>query len=170
MAIVDGMGIDTDWKIEKVMESVRDMSFYQLRKFNRDEILAAHHVPPKMIHVAEAGKLGESKDGYNQLKFFKIFEIDPSQRRHENIWNRLFRDELGVTKWKIKFKELDIRDPKDKSEEIWGDVERMIITTDEAREERGLEPAEISPAVKPEEMAKLLKQIDTLEEQLLEDL
>ncbi|MCK4825835.1 phage portal protein, partial [bacterium] len=143
MAIIDGLSPDSDWKIEKVMESVRDMSFYQLRKFNRDEILAAHHVPPEMIHVAEAGRLGESKDGYNQMKFFKIFEIDPSQRRHENIWNKLFRDELGVTKWKIKFKELDIRDPNDFNEEIWGDLEHFILDPDEAREMRGREPLEI---------------------------
>ena len=138
MAIIDGLGPEADWKIEKVMESIRDMSFQQLRKFNRDEILASHHVPPKMMHVAEAGKLGESKDGYNQMKFFKIFEIDPSQRRHENIWNMIFANELGVTRWKIKFKELDIRDPKDLSEEIRGDVKSGIMTATEARYKRGL--------------------------------
>lgn len=143
MAILDSLGPDADFKIEKVMESVRDMSFYQLRKFNRDEILAAHHVPPKMVHVAEAGKLGESKDGYNQMKFFKIFEIDPSQRRLENILNKLFKNELGITKWKIKFKELDIRDPKDKSEEIWGDMDHLILTAEEARDMRGREPIEV---------------------------
>ena len=143
MAIIDGLDTDADWKIEKVMESIRDMSFSVLKKADRDEILASHSVPHKLIHVAEAGKLGESKDGYNQMKFFKIFEIDPSQRRHENIWNKLFRDELGVTKWKIKFKELDIRDPKDMSEEIWGDLDHFILDPDEARKMRGREPLEI---------------------------
>jgi len=172
MAIIDGLGPESDWKIEKVMESVRDMSFYQLRKFNRDEILASHHVPPKMIHVAEAGKLGESKDGYNQMKFFKIFEIDPSQRRHENIWNKLFEKELGVTKWKIKFKELDIRDPNDINEEIWGDLDHFILDTDEAREMRGREPLERQTVQVTQEkrIARLQKNIEKLEDELLEEL
>ena len=165
MAIIDNLGIDTSFKIEKVMESVRDMSFYQLRKFNRDEIVAAHHVPPKMLHIAEPGKLGESRDGYNQMKMFKIFEIDPSQRRLENILNRLFKNELGITKWKIKFKELDIRDPKDISEEIWGDLGNMILEVDEAREMRGREPLN-KPAIKKsgqEKIDNLYKIIEKLE-------
>jgi HK97 family phage portal protein len=146
MAILDALPGNSEIKIEKIMETVKDMSFERLRRYNRDEIIASHRVPPKMLNVSEPGRLGESKDGHNQMKMFKRFEIDPSQRRIENSLNRLFFLELGITSWKIKFKPLDIRDPKDESEELWGDVDRGIRTVDEAREERGLEPLNEEPA------------------------
>jgi PBSX family phage portal protein len=140
MAILDALPNGAEVKVEKVMESIKDMSFERLRKFDRDEIIAAHRVPPKMLNISEPGRLGESKDGYNQMKMFKLFEIDPSQRKLENVLNRLFKIELGITGWRIKFDELDIRDPKDMNEELYGDIDHGIITVDEAREQRGLEP------------------------------
>jgi len=171
MAIIDDLGEGADIKIEKVMETIRDMSFQQMRKFDRDEIIASHHVPPKMLHVAEAGRLGDSNDGYNQMKMFKIFEIDPSQRRLENILNRkIIEGELGIVNWKIKFVDLDIRDPKDLSEEIWGDLDKMILEVDEARAMRGREPLDKSAIKKnnQEKINDLLKIADILEKKLNE--
>jgi HK97 family phage portal protein len=170
MAIIDNLDKDrTEVKIEKVMETMRDMYFLRGRQFNRDEIIAAHHVPPKMLHVAEPGKLGESKDGYNQMKMFKIFEIDPSQRRFENIVNKkILQKELGITKWQIKFKELDIRDPKDETDEIRGDLQAGLLTMDEAREMRGREPLQGEATVK-RKIEVIEKAIRTLENELYQE-
>ncbi len=162
MALVDELPENAELHVEKLMEQVKDMSFERLRKFNRDEILAAHLVPPKMVYVATPGQLGESNDSYNQMKFFKLIEIDPAQARIERILNRIIKNDLGIQRWRIKFNELDVRSPKDISEEIWGDVEHGIRSTDEGRSMRGLDEAEVT-----KRMDRLISNLNKIEKAVI---
>lgn len=144
-ALIDGVNKDADIKIEKVMESVRDISFHLGRLDNRDEIIAAHHVPPKLLHIAQAGQLGAVQDGWNQMKMFKQFEIGPSQEMLAYRLNKLFERELGIKNWKIKFKEMEVSDDQAARNADREDVNAGIITVNEIRESRGLEPLEVNP-------------------------
>jgi capsid portal protein len=144
MALIDELPEGAELHIEKLMEQVKDMSFERLRKFNRDEVIASHFVPPKMLYVSTPGQLGDANDSYNQMKFFKLVEIDPAQSRIERILNRIIKNDLGIKQWKIKFNELDVRSPKEISEEIWGDVESGIRSVDEGRSMRGLDEAGVT--------------------------
>lgn len=162
MALIEDLPDGSELKIDKIFDSIKDMSFERLRKFNRDEILAAHLVPPKMLYVSSPGQLGETNDGYNQMKFFKMIEVDPKQSKIERIVNKIIKDEKDISRWRIKFKELDIRSAADLNTEIWGDVNSGVRTIDEARLIRGLDQADIN-----KRNADILGELNRIEKRLL---
>jgi PBSX family phage portal protein len=161
-ALIDGLSKDADFKIEKIMESVRDISFHMGRLDNRDEIIASHHVPPKLLHIAQPGQLGAVQDGWNQMKMFKQFEIGPSQAVLAHRLNKLFEYELGIKNWKIKFKEMEVSDDSTARKVEQDDVNSGIRTINEIRESRGLEPLEVNPQAVNNQNKNLDKLINDL--------
>jgi phage portal protein len=87
------------------LSKVSDISFEKLKNLNRDEIIAAHGVPPRMVGVMTAGQLGGSGEVTGQLHSFNELTIIPKQEQIE--W---FFDSIGHP---IKLKPIDVSNFKD---------------------------------------------------------
>lgn len=87
------------------LSKVSDISFEKLKNLNRDEIIAAHGVPPRMVGVMTAGQLGGSGEVTGQLHSFNELTIIPKQEQIE--W---FFDNIG---YPIKLKPIDVSNFKD---------------------------------------------------------
>ena len=107
------------------LSKVSDISFEKLKNLNRDEIIAAHGVPPRMVGVMTAGQLGGSGEVTGQLHSFNELTIIPKQDQIE--W---FFDSIG---YPIKLKPIDVSNFKDDGELVAGLVSSGIISLNEAR-------------------------------------
>ena len=87
------------------LSKVSDISFEKLKNLNRDEIIAAHGVPPRMVGVMTSGQLGGSGEVTGQLHSFNELTIIPKQEQIE--W---FFDSIG---YPIKLKPIDVSNFKD---------------------------------------------------------
>ena len=116
---------DAKIRLEKLSE-IEDISFKLLKEVNRDEIIAAHGVPPRLVGVVTAGQLGGGNELISQLHSFNELELKPKQRQLEE-----FFASIGV---ELKLKELDTTNFKDDTDIITNLVDRQIISIDEARE------------------------------------
>ena len=160
--VIDNDDPNVNIRIEKLDNpSMRDMSFYRLRTLSRDEVIAAHQVPPRLGGIMSAGQLGGTGEVSGQLKIFQETLIKPEQRKLENILNRTILATFGEHKWKIKFNELDITDPKDDAEWYKTMVEIGVLEADEVREEIGYKPRQtpVQPEVTMKQIAKALEGI-----------
>lgn len=142
-------------RIEK-LNNVRDASFRGLRNDNRDEIISAHGVPPRLVGVVVSGQLGGSGEVLGQLQTFLQTDIRPKQRKLENFLNKFFENEFGTNPG-IKFKELDITTALEDAQmhQIYGGL--GIMRTDEIRERINLPP--MTQKAKEENLLKTLQEI-----------
>lgn len=128
--------------------AAKDMSFVNLRSFSRDEIIAAHDVPPRMVGIMAAGQLGGSGEISGQLKTFKETVINPEQNRLEDLLTNTILKTFGEHKWRIKFGEMDITDPLADAEyyQMLLNTPEPVYDVDEVRQEIGLPPRTLRPA------------------------
>jgi PBSX family phage portal protein len=110
--------------IQELGES-KDLSYEKLKSIGRDEIIAAHCVPPRLAGVVNSGGWGGSGEFLAQMHAFNEMVVKPKQEIIEEFFTR-----LGL---KIKLKPLDITSFKDDSELVRGLVEAGIISVPEAR-------------------------------------
>ncbi|MBE3028837.1 phage portal protein [Campylobacter sp. RM9344] len=107
------------------LSKVQDISFEKLKNLNRDEIIAAHGVPPRMMGVISSGQLGGGSEVIGQLHSFNELTIIPKQEQIE--W---FFDSIGFP---IKLKPLDVSSFKDDGELVTSLVQSGILSLAEAR-------------------------------------
>ena len=112
-------------RLEKLSE-VEDISFKLLKEVNRDEIIASHGVPPRLVGIVSAGQLGGGSELISQLHMFNELEIKPKTELITSFFNS-----IGI---KLKLKELDTTNYKDDTDIITNLVDRNIISVQEARE------------------------------------
>ena len=108
------------------LNKINDMSFEQLRNINRDEIVAAHGVPPRLVGVMSAGQLGGGGEVIGQLHVFNELEIKPKIEGIER-----FFDSIGI---KLRLKPIDVTNFKDDAEVVGGLVAQQILSVSEARD------------------------------------
>lgn len=111
-------------KIEK-LSSTEDLSFEKLRGINRDDVVASHGVPPRMVGIVNSGGWGGSGELMGQLHTFNEIHIKPKQALLEEYFAS-----LGV---KLILKPLDVTNFKDDSEVIPGLVKEGILSPIEAK-------------------------------------
>jgi hypothetical protein len=111
-------------KIEKLNE-IEDMSFKTLKDTNRDEIIASHGVPPRLVGIVSSGQLGGGGELTGQLHTFNETVIKPKQHHIESFFKK--------TGCNVKLKPLDITDFKDDADVVTGLVSLGIITPQEAK-------------------------------------
>ena len=118
---------DKDAKIrfEKLGE-VEDLSFEKLKKVSRDEIAAAHGLPPRLMGITESSALGGSGELIGQLHQFNEIEIKPKIELIEQ-----FFDSIGI---KVRLKPIDVTNFKDDGDIVTNLVSTGIISATEARE------------------------------------
>lgn len=112
-------------RLEK-LDGVEDMSFEKLRSTNKDEIISAHGVPPRLVGIVTAGQLGGGTELIDQLHAFNEITIKPKSAVIED-----FFAEIGI---KHKVKLLDVTNFKDDSDLVTNLVNSKIITIQEAKE------------------------------------
>lgn len=142
-------------KIER-LNDVKDAAFRFLRGDNRDEIISAHGVPPRLVGVVVSGQLGGSGEVLGQLQTFLEIDIKPKQRKLETFLNKLFLQEFGIDPG-IKFKELDITTATDDAMMYQVYANLGIMTYDEIRERLNLPP--FSRKSKEESLLQNLREI-----------
>lgn len=89
-----------------------DASFIQFKKLNREEIAAAHSVPPSEIGLWEdANKANSSQQAKNY--FLKV--IRPYQAKDEAMMNRILKYGMGISDVVFKFKNVEYTDDQEKA-------------------------------------------------------
>lgn len=112
-------------RLEK-LDGIEDMSFEKLKDVNRNDIIAAHGVPPRLVGVVTAGQLGGGTELIDQLHSFNELVIKPKKKTIEE-----FFENIGI---KLKIKELDVTNFKDDSALVTNLVNSQILTQEEAKE------------------------------------
>jgi hypothetical protein len=112
------------------LSKINDISFEKFKLLTRDEIIAAHGVPPRMVGVAEAGGLGGGGELIGQLHAFNELTIVPKQEEIE--W---FFESIG---YPVKLKPIDVSSYKDDAELVSSLLSSGVITIPEARRTLGL--------------------------------
>ncbi len=111
-------------RIEK-LSATEDLSFGQLRGINRDDLVASHNTPPRLVGIVNSGGWGGSGELMGQLHTFNEICIKPKQQLLEE-----FFASLGV---KLVLKPLDVTNFKDDSEVIPNLVSSGILSPIEAK-------------------------------------
>lgn len=121
----DGVG-EKDVKI-KIQElgAVKDLSFKELKEVNRDEIAAAHGVPPRLLGILHSGSLGGGGELIGQLHQFNEIDIKPKMQTIEE-----FFDSIGIP---LKLKPFDVTSFKDDASVVTELVQSGILNINEAR-------------------------------------
>lgn len=137
-----GDGPAVEFQFEKLAVDVSEASFRLYRMDNRDEVLAAHGVPPYRMGIAETGSLGGST-AVESTEIYKDSIIQPRQQMIESRINRhILRDALGITDWSFRFNEIDTRD-EERDTQIYQMLFQMgAITPNQIREKLGEERME----------------------------
>ncbi|MCI6989410.1 MAG: phage portal protein [Campylobacter sp.] len=119
---------DSNAKIRfEKLGGVDDLSFKKLKNVVRDEIVAAHGVPPRLVGVVQGNGLGGSGELMGQLHQFNELVIKPKIETIEYFFNEI----LGV---KLSLKAIDVTNFKDDSTIITSLVQNGIVSIDEARD------------------------------------
>jgi PBSX family phage portal protein len=132
-------GQDVRIKFEKLDTEIRDVSFRLYRQDNRDEILAAHAVPPYRMGISETGNLG----GTNVTGTTKIYKDSVIRPRQGMIERRINRHILwtcfGARSWEFKFNEIDTSDEEHDLKMSKGYFEIAAVSPNEVRQRLGKE-------------------------------
>lgn len=116
-------------RLEK-LDGIEDMSFEKLKSVGRDEIIAAHGVPPRLAGVVTAGQLGGGRELIDQLHSFNEVIIKPKAARLEGFFKNIGIDH--------KVAQIDVTNFKDDSDLVTNLVDKNIISHQEAKELLGI--------------------------------
>jgi len=157
--VEEGQGIDiTDLKIGTGGST--DGDFLGLGDQSRDEIIAGHGVPPQMLGIQAAGRLGGKGSEEGARRDFKSYTIEPMQTGFERIIRKTLIDGriktrdgggqrvtvqagFGVTDARLKLRDFDLSDQDatlNKAREMRSAVGMGLRTVNEARIEMNLPP------------------------------
>jgi hypothetical protein len=148
---------DEDIRFEKLSSDFPAGETVKLRADNRDEIIAAHGVPPRMLGIMSAGQLGSTNEVQAQLNVFKSLVISPDQRLVEQWWQKLFEDLGFPDPRSFKLRPLVMNTDLEAMQTLGLGLQNGIITPDEARYEWNVEKSATS----------LINQLQQLRKELL---
>ena len=137
-------------KVISLLKRKEDMSFQEFKKQTRDEIIAAHNTPPRLVGIITSGQLGGGNELISQVHQFNETEILPKIELLE-----AFFDNIGID---LSLKAVDSTSFKDDAELIAGLIEIGVITVDEARNMLGWQK-NLKPMKQPEIQNQDVKQI-----------
>ena len=105
---------------------VEDLSFKDLKAVIRDEVIASHGVPPRLVGVMNAGGLGGGGELIGQLHMFNELVITPKKSLIEEFFYS-----IGI---KLELKDFDVSSYKDDSAILTNLVSAGILTPIEEKE------------------------------------
>lgn len=115
--------------------------FGEYRKDLRDEVLAAHNVPPHLVSIIESGNIGGGQ-GTAQMQNFVKSVIMPMKTLNEGRINRIIKQGFGVSWLTFTFNTSDLTAELDVSKIAQAYSQIHAMTINEARVKAGLEPVE----------------------------
>lgn len=136
-------------EVHKVASEVKEGSYLELRKELKEEIIAAHGVPPRLVGIAAAGQLGGAAEVKEQMRLFRDIVIKPRQKEVEFVFNNfILKDAFPENKkWKLRFDAFDISDAVEDARfyetimNIQDSAGKKVLSADEIREELGYKAA-----------------------------
>jgi len=96
-------------KLQPLSIDTKEAGFRIYRKDNRDEVIAAHRVPPYRIGINETGKLG-GDNSESSTKIYKNSILEPIQGDDENDIQMLIEEMFPNPDWYFKLNEIDVFD------------------------------------------------------------
>ncbi len=84
---------DAKISFERLTADLKDLPFDKLSQSSREEILAAHGVPPRLVGIVTAGQLGGGSEMAGQMMSFVEMKVKPRMRYVENRVRMLLRDQ-----------------------------------------------------------------------------
>jgi PBSX family phage portal protein len=84
---------EAEIRFEKLMVDLKDLPFEKLSQATREEILAAHGVPPRLVGIVTAGALGGGGEMEGQMLSFVEMKVKPRMRYLENRIKLILRDQ-----------------------------------------------------------------------------
>jgi PBSX family phage portal protein len=100
-----------DLELKELATESKDSSFRFYRLDNRDEVIASHGVPPRMVGVISAGALGGKGDSDGQKEAFLTQIIQPRQAALNHRINKIIINAgIGSQNYEFAFKELNVSD------------------------------------------------------------
>jgi phage portal protein BeeE len=124
-------------KFQQLQPRPQDMGFEGLKNICRDEVVAAHGVPPRLLGIVTPGQLGGGGEMTGQFKFFAECLVRTRQQTYSRWLTPLLPE--GVT---IRFTAMDVTSPIEDSQYYQQMVTSGILLPSEVRAELGLEPRE----------------------------
>jgi PBSX family phage portal protein len=124
-------------EVTKISDESEEASFEQFRSSNRDEILAAHEVPPSRIGISINGPLAGSVD-VERNRQYQEKTIRPLQRKVEQLINtQVVEDLMGIKSYRLRYRGLDTRDVKGELEVALELIRNGAMKPAELREQFG---------------------------------
>lgn len=128
---------------------IKEVSFRLYRQDNRDEILAAHGVPPYRAGIAETGSLGGST-AQESTEIYKTSVIEPRQTVLEDLINRyIIQGAFDITDWLFRLANIDNDDEMHEADLLGKLDDHGAVWPDEIREHFtdrfGLDPERGAP-------------------------
>jgi len=153
LQIPDATQNEVSVKIDKIASEIKEASFRALRQDNKEEVIAAHGVPPRLVGIMTASQLGGAGEMKEQMRMFRDITIKPRQMMLEFVMNQIILKNAfpDNNKWKIQFETFDISDASDDADyyykimSIVDEYGRKPLTSDEIREEQGYPPRNDKP-------------------------
>lgn len=136
--ILSSSDMNSKIDVKELGTQIKDASYTQLRLNARDEIIAAHGVPPRIAGISEAGKLGGISESAEQMRMFKELVIGPRQKRLEFIFNDILFPAMGIPNAGMKFNSIDLTDNANDADVLSKLLPLGVYTVDEARGMLGL--------------------------------
>lgn len=148
----------------------RDASYTKMREQVRDEIIAAHGVPPRLVGIIAAGQLGGGGELEAQLHMFKATVIDPLRQEFEDFLNQI--PIVAGWNYRIQFKEMDITTAStDRS--FWaaipGLVMSEVLTADEGRDLMEMAPGAVQKSMSGAKIANLARELIALRKAMIDE-
>lgn len=142
---------DVGIEVHKVSSEAKEGSYLELRKEIKEEIIAAHGVPPRLVGITAAGQLGGAAEVKEQMRMFRDIVIKPRQKEVEFIFNNyILKDAFPMNnKWKLKFDTFEISDAADDAKfyesimNIQDADGKKVLSAGEIREELGYKAAKM---------------------------
>lgn len=124
-------------KVDRISGDVKEGSYIELMKYNREEVYVAYGVPPILLGIVENATL--SNQSAQERKFFEK-EIMPLQEAIAYRFTRMIKEDFGYTGWKFEFTAPDFRDKVQEADMATKGVQDGSLSINEKREIMGYEP------------------------------
>lgn len=154
--------------VDKMEADIRDASFRGMRQDNREEIISAHGLSPRLVGLESISKLGGGGEVREQLKLINELVFIPRKKQLARVVNTLF-DGMGIKGWRIKFDNFEFTNATEDANFYSTMVTAGIITPEYAAQEQGYPPEAVpgyqqegTEIKKQDKFAMLAKQLKAL--------
>lgn len=112
-------------EFQRLTAELKDMPFDKLSAATREEILAAHGVPPRLVGIVTAGQLGGGSEMEGQMLSFIEMKVRPRMKYLENRVNLLLRD-AGLPE-EFRLKGITPSIPKEQADAKTGNADKAVV-------------------------------------------